>query len=760
MKMFTRIFVTLACTLFTIPLFAGEMPSLEETLDMNWARYNAVFRSPRDLFFEIKTELKDKDEALRLEETVKMLRSVPTVEEAFVVIPRPIWEQERTTIFRLINAPPVEFGAWLEKLQPAHVREEIRHFIKCTKSGTRNPGECCPCASDPLGLKNFAALPGNTPIFKQLVPIGIYVRLRANASADQNPWQWREQASSLEQEIRREYDRMGWIPIIIRYQYIPPSTPMAEPLLISFWLAVSLVGTGTFFCFFRRISPFLGLLGLLVVVYLLLGWLAPLLPHFIHPLLLPAALSLTLFWALLIFFRANSGQTTEAFQDTQRHLIAFLCPGALGLLLFEFARFNAYPSLGLFLVAVPLGLTGIAFLLRAGWGHSDGGDSPTPLFSTGLGFLSRRKKTIMVLLMIALTIPLTLKKVSTFAQEPLRRPPTERVWSLLPDHAWTDQTVCLLTEGNSWGEIIYQLGAQRFAFTHAKDEHMVSRYWNAAAWVPRPVWQRSNAADFLRKRNVVVIEKIARQEGLPKEDFDAIVDYLNEIGEACLPLTQDEKAEWVLSREPNALGLRFRHWMQAGPDSITVLSYCFVQPPTSQETLMSWIAKAMEPFGVEARWVAPQILEQAAIREMLVRIALIAAICLAAFCFLVRGRQMVSSARSILATFFWPASWLLNLVAWGWNWTGEGLWVWTWVALWHTTLCVGWFTRRRGSPENDSEVLPATIVTGLTVLAMAWLWAKSGKSETYAVLLGTGVFWSLAWCILLAPSSARNSKEQ
>lgn len=167
---------------------------------------------------------------------------------------------------------------------------------------------------------------------------------------------------------------------------------------------------------------------------------------------------------------------------------------------------------------------------------------------------------------------------------------------------------------------------------------------------------------------------------------------------------------------------------------------------------MPWISKASQPFGVETRWVVPDILEQAAIRQMLIRIGAIAAICVAAFSFLARGRQLLSLPRIVLATFFWPASWLLNLVAWGWNWTGEGLWVWTSVALWHTALCAAWFTRRRPSAEHASELLPATVVTGLTGLGMAWLWAQSGKSETYAVLLGTGLFWSLAWCLLLTPS--------
>ena len=168
---------------------------------------------------------------------------------------------------------------------------------------------------------------------------------------------------------------------------------------------------------------------------------------------------------------------------------------------------------------------------------------------------------------------------------------------------------------------------------------------------------------------------------------------------------------------------------------------------------MSWVSEAARPFGVNIQWVAPQILEQAAIRSILIRIAAVSLLCLALFICASRGRLITSPPRMLLTAFFFPASWLLSMLALGWSWSGGGLWVWTSVALWHTALCLEWFTRAKNGRDNSRSVLAATVTTGLTVLAAFVLWQQSGQAEGYAELMGTGFFWSTAWCVTLAPSA-------
>ena len=640
MKLFLRAAFFLVA--LATPLFAGG----EQLLEQTWQRYNELFRSPREIMFEVRTELKDPDQPLRLQQAADLLRSFPNVEEAFPILPCIPAEQETLVIFQMLNAPPAEFGAWIEKLQPRRVRQAIRKFVQEERS-RRDPRDSCD-EPDPLHLKKFYQLPGSTPFFKQPLPTGLYVRLKPDPSFFAGrAWTWKQQADRLEEEVRRFYEKSGWNPSIVRYQYVPPSKLEAGALLF------------------------------------------------------PTVLLLTLFWGLTFYWRTREGETVPA---------------------------------------------------AAGWP----------------GFLARRRKSIMFLLLLGLVVPLALRKIQERNPGNPRRPVVERIGSLKSDHAWEERTACLLAEASGWGDIVYELGAQRFAFLKAKEDRLVTRHWSPIAWVPRSVFQRSNAADFLKKRNAVVLEKIARQEKLAPKDFAPTLEFLNRVGEASLPLTQDENAAWVLSREPNALGVRCRQWMRTtgpGPDSIAVLSYCFVAPPTSETALMPWISEAVRPFGVEARWVAPEILHQAAIRDMLLRMACVSAALLAAFFLLARGRRICLS-QAALSTFFFLASWLLSLVALGWNWTGSslggtgsglggaggGLWIWTSVAAWHSALCLEFFTRKKGAEADRAGVFAAAAIAGVTALATAWLWSLSGRSEGYASVLAMGYFWSLAWCLLLAPS--------
>lgn len=650
----------------------GGEPLLEQT----WQRYHELFRSPREIMLGISTELKDPDRPLRLQQAADLLRSFPNVEEVFPILPNPGAEQETMIIFQMLNAPPAEFGAWLEKLQPRHIRQAIRRFIQAGRGGLQ-PRD--PCEDpDPLHLKNFYQLPGSIPFFKQPLPAGLYVRLRPDLSSAGHSRTWTQQAERLEDEVRRFYERSGWNASIVRYQWVPPSEPEAGPLLTAFWLAMSLAGTGASFCFSRRFGPFLALLVLMAACHLALDQLAGWLPHLFDRLLFPAGLLLTLFWGLTFYWRAHREECH--------------C---------------------------------------AGWP----------------GFLARWRQSIMLLLLLGLAVPLACQQIRKHEPGNPRRPVLEQFWSLKSDHAWEERTACLLTEASGWGDIVYELGAERFAFSKAKENRLVTRYWNPGAWVPRPVFQRSNASDFLKKRNVVVLEKIARQEKLAPKDLAPTFEFLNRIGEASLALTQDESAVWVLSRESNALGVRFRQWIRVEPESIATLSYCFRAPRVSETALMPWIGEAVRPFGVQARWVAPKILHQAAIRDMLLKMAGVSG-ALLALVLLARGRR-IRVLRAALSTFLFLAGWVLSLIALSWDWTGGGLWIWTSVAAWQAALCLEFFS---GDHEADREVVfAAATVAGMTILAAAWLWSLSGKSEGCAALLGTGYFWSLAWCLALAP---------
>jgi len=618
-----------AILLAILPLLpaAADEPSV---LERDWNRYNEIFRPPSEILFEIQTELEDPDHPLRLARAADLLRSIPNVEEAFATIPCIQLEQEQMVIFQMLNAPPAEFGAWLEKLQPRHVREGFRKFVQW--SATQRWRD--PCAvPDPLRLKCFYTIPGTTPVFKQPIQIGLFVRLKPRPGA--SSWDWKLEADHVEAQIRGFYEKSGWNVQITRIQYLPPSEP--------------------------GLRTQIGMAGLMLLV----------------------------FWGLVAYWR------------------------------------DAPP--GAFLAAWP-------------------------------GFLARRRKWLILILLLGLAVPLVRQKIpKPDASGCPRRPAAEGAWTLKSDHGWQDRTACLLVEGGDWGEVVYQLGAQRFAFTHARDDKLVTRYWSPADWVPRPVYQRANAADFLKKRNAVVMEKIARQEKLEPRDFAPTVDFLNRVGQVSLMLTQSEESEWILSRDPNALGLRFRHWIRSQDQTMAAVSYTFVAPETSEQELMPWVAKAVASFGVEPRWIVPELLFQEAVRRMLAQMGAVGAAVLAAFLILARGRSL-RLARAAAATFLCLASWLLSLVALDWEWNGGGLWIWAAVAVWHASLGLELFRQPFKHAGDPAGAFAAATSAGAIVLAATWAWSASGTSEGWAVVLATGLFWSLAWSLVLAPSGARHSK--
>lgn len=623
-----RLLLAWILCLSTVAGVADETPALEK----NWESYNRIFRSPRDVLFEIRTELHDRDSALRLQKAAEMLRSISDVEEAFTVMPSHSLEKDQMTVFQLLNSSPVEFGAWLEKLQPKRAREMFRKFAR---SPRRQATPSDPCATqDPLALKSFINMPGSMPFSKLPYSEGLYVRLKADPEADRHTWMWRRKASRMQDEIRRFYAAEGWPADVVVSQVVAPSDS-AKPLF------------------------FLGTLGCV------------------------------LFLALVSFSRREEA-------------------------------------------AAPAGL------------------------QTCFDFFVRRRKAIACLLMALLAAALTLEKIGNRNPDLLHRSRSESgTWSLLPDHSWTPETTCILSEAPGWGEIAYDLGAQEFAFLRAREDRLVTRYWNPRAWIPRGVWQRSNAADFLKKRNAVVLERIARQEGLTPHEFSGTVEFLNLMGEASLRLTHDESALWTLDREQNTLGLRFRNWMRTAPDSIAVLSYCFASPTLSEPALASWISEAVRPFGVEARWLLPRVLEQEALRRALAQMAAVALVGMAAYAGLA-GRRMLA-LRALGSAFFVVSSWLLSLLALEWDWSAGGLWVWTAVVAWHASLSSEWFVRREDS-RHDSGLFVATLIAGVTMLASCWIWSWSEKSQGYAAVAATGYFWSTMWCLLLAPSGARQSK--
>ncbi len=717
-----------------------------------WERYRQVFRAPNDIRYEItfkRPRPAGLDESQTLQNAAGELRSHPQIEEAFPLDGCTAVEMDEAVIFLTLNSSPLEFGAWIERLRPHLVRRAFHNYAARKDRPTDEQLRCL--RPDPLclfGLKGSAA---HNPLFKQPLPTGIFIRLRTPAGGA-SPEYFEQQGARFEELIRSIYDRAGYPEVqVSRDHYLPASGPNPASVALAAGLTAAVLGTALFAFFFRSYGAWLGALFAVALSFGILWRAAAAWPGWLDSSILPAAAAIGLFWSLRAFELRQGARAMLS----RRALLSLGIGGAAALAL-RAVQIQSR-ELSLFYDALPLFAAAALGLMIFGWaaprsGEENEGRAEAFLIKT----LCVWRNFLVCMAVAALCVFIGVKAYGRVSPKVPLRDQRPGAWDLSPDNQVSPDTFCMLTEANAPEDLIYQLAAQRYACEAAHRDKLLTRYWDPSSWIPKPGWQQANAADFLRKRNAVVIEKIAAQEGLRPREIAPTIEFLNRFGQMALPLTTGEVPQWDVSSQPDSLGFRVRQWLHiqaalsGDSKGMVALSYARPTSATSLETVLPWIAAATKPFKVEPRWVVPQYVRQNAIRSALIQIAVTGLACLALVVAAAAMEKRSGFRRATVATFLFLGSWFLTCVAIGPAWSRELAWIWTAVAAWHAALTLEWMPLKSAS-RHRPPLASSLIAAAVLLVAYGW-WSYPGRVEVPARLVGVGVLWSFAWtALLLAP---------